>query len=414
MFSTKQAESLPGREFYQNGGANWPQFILWLLLPFVAAALLAVGLFELFNYGEYYVVILPLLAAVGVGLLITLAVAKGHCRSPLIAGLVGVVAGLVLYLGYFYVGMVYHVGPEAADRPDLLPRYIRARMETDVIHDAGSDVEDSPQARKGDSWFNWVTFGIELACCAGIPGVMGLLRARKPYCRACHKWMIREVTFFPIDQTSSIVDALRNGSARSLAALCANPVFATIPNATLGIEICPALKDGASRDCPVYLSLKQVTNVKRNTSTDNFEAVTGKIILRSLKINSDEMAALGSRFKIFESVTGRAAVAALKPESSADASENFPTGAVVDVKPVEADYAGKVLTRRNSYYRAGVCARRIAVHFWRTDPGVVRRHDGISGQAFATGCATGKKGAGHRYIEYRRIILWRHRDFFPV
>jgi hypothetical protein len=349
MFSRKQAESFPGRDFYLCRGVDWPRFILWLLLPFTAAALLAIGMFALFNYGEYYVLILPLLTAVAVGGLMLLAVNKGHCRSPMVAGILGAAAGLLLYLGYYYCGMIYQVGPDTAARPDLLPYYIRARMESDVIRDTNTDQNDEAATRKskGDPWFNWVTFALELGLTVAITGGIGLMKARKPYCNACHKWMLREVTLFEPNQSSGILDALRTGSARSLAALCAKPVFATIPNTTLAIEFCPTLKDGVSRDCPIYASLKTVTKVGRSPTRDPFDAPNGKLLLRSLKLNPDEIAALGSRFKIFESVAGRAAVAALQPEVPAS-SANAPTGPVADIKPVEPDYAGKVLTKRNA------------------------------------------------------------------
>jgi hypothetical protein len=352
MSPNKQAETFPGREFYKTGGANWPQFIVWLILPFAAAALLAVGLFELFNLGHYYVVILPLIAAVLVALLVSLAINKGHCRSPIIGCTSGIAAGLVMYLGYFYCGMIYHVGPEVASRPDLLPLYIRARMESDVIRDVGADRENETRQRKGDPWFNWMTFAFEFIGVVAITGLAGHNRARKPYCRACGKWMQREVTQFEPNQATPILEALRTSSARSLAALCAQPVFATVPNATLAAEICPTLKDGVSRDCPVYVSLKQVTAAAHSPTRDSFDAPKGKLLLRSLKLNSDEFAALGSRFKVFETVAGRAAVAALQPET-ADSSGSSSTAALAEIKPVESDYAGKVLTRRNAFIALG-------------------------------------------------------------
>ncbi len=349
MFSNKQAQSFPGREFYQSGGANWPPFILWLFLPFAAAVLLAFGLFELFNYGEYYVIILPLIAAAGVAVLIHLAVARGHCRSPLVGGLIGAAAGLVLYFGYFYFGMIYHLGPKAVDRLDVLPRYIQARMHSDVIRDVGTDSDEQTKTNKSDPRFNWFTFGIELVCCAGAPGIAGFLRARKPYCRACHQWMVREITFFQIGQTTSIVEALRSGSANALAALAATPVFATIPNVTLGLEICPARREGRPCECPFYVSLKQVTNAKYNTSSDNFEAVSGKIILRSLRLDANELTALGSRFKIPGLTTVPAAATASQSETATASAASAATGPVVEIIPVEREYAGRVLTRRNSY-----------------------------------------------------------------
>ncbi len=348
MFPNKQAESFPGRNFYQSKGIDWLRFIPWLILPFITAALFAIGMFALFYNGQYYVIILPLIAASIVGVLMILAVNKGHCRNPTVAAVLGCFAGVVLYLGYFYCGMVYQLGPETAARLDLLPFYIHARMRTDVIRDAGTDNDENTRPQKGDSWFNWFTFSFELIGAIAIPAGLAVQRARKPYCNACRKWMIREVTQFEPGQSEGILDAFRTGSARSLAALCAKPVFATIPNATLGVEICPTVKDSASRDCPVYASMKLVTKAgSRGPTRDPFDAFNGKSLLRSLQLNSDEIAALGSRFKIFETLAGHAAVAALKPESE-PAIEKMPEGTFAEIRDIEPDYAGKVLTRRNS------------------------------------------------------------------
>ena len=254
----------------------------------------------------------------------------------------------MLYLNYFYVGMIYQGGTRMASRPDLLPRYIRWRMENDVSRDANTHQDgDNTRHQKSDTWENWFMFSIEFAACLVIPCFFAAQRARKPYCNACQKWMVREATQFEPDQANTILDALRVSSARQLAAICATPVFATIPNTTLAIEICPTLKHGMSRDCPVFASLKSITKVGRGTSRDAFDGLNGKTLLRSLQLNPDELAALGSRFKILESITGRAAIASLKPEEPAT-EEKTPEGAVVDVKPVEADYAGKVLTRKNT------------------------------------------------------------------
>ena len=76
MFSSKQTESFPGRTFYKRTGVNWPRFIPWLILPFIAAALLSIGMFALVSVGEYYVIILPVIAAAMVGGLMVLAVIR--------------------------------------------------------------------------------------------------------------------------------------------------------------------------------------------------------------------------------------------------------------------------------------------------------------------------------------------------
>src|SRR5690349_24714506 len=92
--------------FKPSGSVRWASFLPWLIVPLGLAAGLAGVLFWLFHVGHYYVLIVPAMAALGVAACLKLAVNKGHCRSRLVAGAAGACAGIVLYLGYYYCGMV--------------------------------------------------------------------------------------------------------------------------------------------------------------------------------------------------------------------------------------------------------------------------------------------------------------------
>lgn len=322
----------------------------WLIVPFGGAALLAALMFWLFRVGHYYIILVPLIAALAVAGCVKLAVGKGHCRNAAVAGVVGVVAGVLLYFGYYYCGMVYHLGSETAGRPNLLPYYIRARIHTDVLrdtHDSRRD-DETPRRRKGNVYMNWIVFGIEVAGVFALTTVAAVKRARKPYCESCRRWMVREVTQFEPTQLNELTEAFRNGSARSLAAFCTRPVFATVPSVMLAAEFCPSVKDGMARDCAVYVSLKNVTKAAGGSQfLDAFDSAQGKVVMHSLQLNPDEIAALGSRFKVFESLAGRAAVTALMPGETAE-EKAANAGPVAEIKPVESDFAGRVLTKRNA------------------------------------------------------------------
>src|SRR5882762_2883357 len=124
----------PGRTYFKSsGGTDWGKFLPWLVVPFGVAALLAGVMFWLFRVGHYYVVFVPAIAAVAVAACVKFAVGKGHCRSQWVGAVAGLVSGALLYFGYYYCGMVYHLGGDAAGRPDRLPAYIRARINTDVL-----------------------------------------------------------------------------------------------------------------------------------------------------------------------------------------------------------------------------------------------------------------------------------------
>jgi len=329
-----QGESFPGRvSYHAGGGVRFGPFLVWLVPAMVAAALLAILLFRLFLSGYYYVIIAPTIAALGVGALIRLAVAKGHCRNWLLGGLAGLCAAVVLYCGFFYIGMIYQWGPRALARPDLLPVYVKARMNTDVIHD---DEQGSKESGTRAPALNWLMFLAEASVVFSVAVLPGIQRSRRPYCEACGRWMVRHATFFNPDKSAAVMDALRNGSSQALAALCATPVYSSVPNLTVGVDLCPSLEEGAwRRGCPAYISVKRVIHSQAIASADPIDQVRGKLLLRMLQATEGEIGALASRLKVPESVAGLPATArSLVPEELG-----------VEIKAIEPEYAGKAFSR---------------------------------------------------------------------
>src|SRR5215469_15475966 len=110
MSTRQQAEAFPGRNFYVAKGVNWGRFLVWLFPAFFVAAVLAEIMAQLFVAGHYLILIVPLFAALAVAGMINVAVTKGHCRSAIVSGLAGFCAGVVLYIGHFYLGMIHDFG----------------------------------------------------------------------------------------------------------------------------------------------------------------------------------------------------------------------------------------------------------------------------------------------------------------
>jgi hypothetical protein len=294
-------DSFPGRVFYRaGGGVKFGLFLAWLMPAITAAALLAVLLFWLYLNGYYYLIIMPAAAGIGVSALVRLALIKGHCRNRLLGGFAGLCAAAVLYGGYFYCGMVYHWGPRVAARLDLLPVYVKARMKTDVVRDASRPAESGTRS----TGMNWYTFSFEAGFVLFIGIFPGIRSSRRPYCEACGRWMTRHATTFNPKTSTAVIDALRTSSSQGLAGLCEAPVYLSVPNLTLGVDVCPSSQEGSPRGCPVYISVKQVTQSQGLAHADPIDQATGKLLLRTLQATSSEMAALAPRFKLLESVAG--------------------------------------------------------------------------------------------------------------
>jgi hypothetical protein len=265
-------------------------------------------------------------------------VIKGHCRNWLVGGLAGLCAAVVLYLGYFYCGMIYHWGPRYTSRLDLLPAYIRARMKTDAIRDS----HDSKESSTHSTVMNWVFFNIDAGIVLLLVVFPGIQRSRRPYCESCRCWMTRRVTSFNPNTSVTVMDALRSGASHTLAALCAAPVYSSVPNLSVGIDLCPSLQAGGSRGCPVYISVKQVRQAQGFAGADPIDQAQGKLLLRTLQATSGEMAALAPRFKLLENVTGRSVIPAPPPMTTASLAQK---DILVEIAAIEPEYAGKILSR---------------------------------------------------------------------
>lgn len=349
MSTRQQAEAFPGRTFYAGKGVNWSRFLLWLFPVFIVVAILAEIMAQLYVAGHYLIFIVPFAAALAVAGMMNLAVNKGHCRSAIVSGLAGFCAGLALYMGYFYLGMIHDFGPEIIGHPEALPTYIHLRMEVQKTHDVNDahSEDDNKMPTSFDVAMNWVFFAFEFGLVLVMTTGAGLRRARKPYCESCQRWMVRDFTQFDPGSADELLDALRVHSARSLAALSAGAPFATIPNVSLAADYCPSLKDGVPRDCPVYVSVKNINSAPKQAALDTFEQSKGKLLVRGLQLNTDELAALAPRFKIFETLTGRSAVAALLPSEPPEEPTENKDLVYAEITPLTDDHAGKVLTRKN-------------------------------------------------------------------
>ncbi len=348
-----KASPLPGRKFYScSGNVNWTRFLPLAALALCVSGLLAGFMYLLFRWGHYYLVIVPLILGLAVGGLVILAARQGHCRSRMIAALTGLFCGFVLYIGYFYVGMLNDPLFRLFGDARSLPQYVRYRMETDVFRDSHSPSRDSDKdgARRGKSqaWLHWFTFAFEFLGVLGIAAAGGIRWARKPYCEGCRQWMSRELTRFEPDKLPALLEAFKNGPPQSLAALFVTPPYPTLPNATLAVDYCPSVKAAQWRSCPIFVSLKAVRANPKGANLDAFDAAKGKPEFRALHLNPEELLALLPRFPIFEAHTGKTAAAALQELRVPAQPPRETPAALADITPVATEYAGRVLTRRTA------------------------------------------------------------------
>ncbi|HZV35377.1 MAG TPA: hypothetical protein VFB72_12460, partial [Verrucomicrobiae bacterium] len=149
----------------------------------------------------------------------------------------------------------------------------------------------------------------------------------------------------PPEVGPGFIEALRQGSVQSLAALFTSPQNPWPPNTSVALNYCPQLKAGQSKDCDLYLSIKQVIAPGKGGVGDAFDQSKGKMLANHILVNRQEIAALLPRFTSLETVAGTTATEALK-DLQVELKPAVPAHALAEVTPVEPAYAGKVLTTK--------------------------------------------------------------------
>jgi hypothetical protein len=312
-------------------------------------------------HGFYYIFIVPALAALIVAGFELLAISRGHCRSRVAAILLGVIAGLFLYLGHYYVGMIELVGPRSAFKLALLPRYIALRMSTqstDDEHVAGRRQANQPAGQpnvqvvifddkllvvqKSDrEGFNWFTFVLEFGTVLLITIGVVRFRGRKPYCEACHDWTKQDLAFLPAGNGRAVADALGSGALTWVAQMPAAMIGPNAAYTALAVEYCPSV-EGQASPCPVYFSVKEVSRGGGVGQLNQFDAAFGKMLVRRRALTSQELAALGPKFPSLALLTGKSGA----PLSAPPLLQQRETSALADIRPIEHPFDGKILTKR--------------------------------------------------------------------
>ena len=329
----------PARRPYRvSGRVRWATF-----LPLAALALaVAVGMGFLLHAankaGWYLIVIAPIIAAVPVAALVILAVNLGQCRNRAIGGLLGLVAGVVLYLSYYEAGLIDMVGPLALERLDILPNYIWFRLQTDVIQDAkpGKNPAGGPQPSVG---MNIGTFALELVILATLTTTSGLNRARKPFDEARRRWLVEEASTLVPGSGHALAEALDAGRLDALAEVPPDRAAPATSHARVAVHYGPMIGEMPAA-WPVYLTIDEVEITIKGLVSKKPKVRTARV-LRQVELSAEEAALLAS---LFPELAGRATIAADPYPSTGPA----PGVAAAEVRPVPEEYAGKVLTGRHA------------------------------------------------------------------
>ena len=279
--------------YHPSGRARWI-VLLCLVAPILAVSLvMAAVLSWVFLAGWYLIILMPAVATAPVMYALGPAVGLAHCRNPRVAGLLGLAAGLTLYLGYYHVGMVHDAGMDYATRVDVLPTYINLRMHTDVVSSFPPSGTDK-NTDGGDVFMNWLCFAAELAIVCGLLAWTGGRHAGRAYCETCGKWM-HGTTFLMPGRAADIWPRI-GGARMPIAPPRDTKKQQRHAGTIILLEQCRGSHE-LGVTCPAYVSLRELrVATGRGRAYRRFEMSPGTTRVRQQRLGPTEVSLLLRQF----------------------------------------------------------------------------------------------------------------------
>jgi hypothetical protein len=325
--------SVPRAAYQSSGRVRWSVFLPLALAVLVSAVAMAWVLAFAFRLGFYLVIVAPLIAGGLVGIVLNMAVSLGHCRNRYVAAAVGILAGGLLYLGYYQFDLARFIGMNNVQRVDFLPRYVWFRLQHDQIrpvHGVGAGaVRENTIV---DRCFNGVFFLLELGMACGIPLGIGWKRSQRTYSEAHESWLDSHSIHCSPESGIALVQALQQ---QDLAGFTAALAPANSPAVDHHAELTIEYLRGEA-DSPVYLSAALVRPpIKKG------KLPTREMLAQHWELTNAESGALAGTFDIPGAAFGSGASRAPAADESALLS-----GRVIAL-PVDPEQ--RVLSRRNHW-----------------------------------------------------------------
>ena len=262
-----------------------------------------------FRSGWYYAFVTPGGLALPVVGAVFLAVGWGHCRSKTVAVLLGVAAGLVLMVAYFYFDMRERFGPAVEGQVELLPRYIAWRMATDVEIDPGGRPQPTPQ------FLNWMFLALDTLIVIVIPAGAAAVRAGRGYCGRCRRWLRQQLAYAPPGSAKRLAELWQAGTIEEFPPLTAYEASPGAACSLFRLEFCPGPTDrrssamrsqpatrlgeesGFGDVCPLLLTAQEIVANKVN-GTD--VAVATPTAIKHTPLSREQLRTLAARIPGFE------------------------------------------------------------------------------------------------------------------
>ena len=354
------------RAVYRHSGkVDWLKFLPGLVVTAGVAIVMAWCLFWAYTQGFYWLLFAPMAASFPVIGVWYLVLKWSHCRNRSLAAATSIILAMVLYFGYYQVGVIEAVGVQNAHRIDLLPSYIQFRMKTDVV----TDLHDRApaQGRRKEPGIvgqalNWCFFGGELVLVIGLVAAMGQRGTSKAYCESCGRWAKSETLKLQPGAAAAFWDAMQAGNYRDVQDRLKSTTGLNGIVGSITVEQCPTCP-ASGRSPAVFLTVSDVAapgsrgalgrlggprfNLTNHLGVRTF---VDHAVLRPDEIGvvSSSFPGLGSTIAAHPELFADARRAASEISRAQSAPVREPTKRVARIQTVDSREAGTVLTGRNA------------------------------------------------------------------
>ena len=291
---------------YRPSGTVPPPGLLILIVVTAIAGLIAGGLlwFADKRIGFYLIVLFPIIAGLIVGFAGSTGARMGKIRNPLVAGLIGLLGGVLAGGAYHYLSFemsfksdvrdaIIQQSPSASFSPADIQQFTDEFLRSEV-NDTGFVGFLKLEAKEGititrssrnsgialkDGWA-WGYFIVEMLIIAGLAAIMTSSAAGEPFDERANTWF-RDAVYLGGaggDDAATLASALQSGSFEQAGGLVRPE------RAELGlprVELHARLSPDANADEAV-LEVKSVTSVKKKNEESIQTLMTGMVTREEL------------------------------------------------------------------------------------------------------------------------------------
>lgn len=293
------------QKYRASGRMSFGGFILLLLLAVIGATAMGGILFALDYYLHFYLILVfPMFAGAIAGGLLARGVYSAKVRSPLIAGLVGIICGVLMYSVYhvasYYVGFrtdmrqvyVKNVGKEPTDAEfdselDALLQdevgdkgfvgYLKLTAKEGITITSTSSYTSTSKGETLKDNLVWGYYGVEILLAALFAAFIAGRAAGEPFDEDANEWYGPPMLFATTTTKSrkDLVNALKDGNFQQAGTLLTQQ---DIKYPRIDMNIRRSKNGGSSQDTFIQLAYRQRSN-RSNTirtgvvSSSEFESI---------------------------------------------------------------------------------------------------------------------------------------------